>query len=90
MAGVCELGSVKKTVETDWFTLIVENPDTYYVLVFTDSPLLTLKTKTKIVHPREFEEHQVNGVPLAKLVEEKLEFLNLRSRNLAPSPARAA
>ena len=77
MLGGYDLGSVERADGTVWFTLVFESPTSYCVFKYDDSPALFLKERTEIIHPDEFDRHEVNGVPLSKLVEEKLKALTL-------------
>ena len=58
---------------TVWFTLVLEEPVRYHVESYTDSRNAYLKERTKYIAPSEFGQYQVNGVPLIKLVENKLQ-----------------
>ena len=66
------LDSVSTKDGTLWFTLVIENPTNYFVELYNDSSQPFLTERTKIIKPIDFKNHQVNGVPLVKLVENTL------------------
>jgi hypothetical protein len=68
MAKKVHLDSVSKTNGTVWFTLIFENSKEFFVEERFDSDMPYLKNKVKAIPPAEFNQHTINGVPLAKLV----------------------
>jgi hypothetical protein len=77
MVGGYDLGSVERADGTVWYTLVFESPTSCCVFRYDDSPALFLKERTEIIHMDDFDKHEVNGIPLSKLVEEKLKALTL-------------
>ena len=64
-----------------WFTLVLEDSMTFFVEQFNDSILSFLTGRVKKIFPADFNDHLVNGVPLAKLVDAKLkEIENAQER----------
>ena len=73
MAERFHLDSVSTASGTIWFTLVIDNPLTYYVELYNDSRNAFIKDRTKRILPADLSKHWVNGVPLISLVENKLE-----------------
>lgn len=67
---------------TIWYTLVFENPTTYFVERFNDSVLSFLTGRVKKIRPSEFNGQTVNGVRLAELVETKLKEIDNASCRL--------
>jgi hypothetical protein len=73
MAQRFHLDLVNTTDGTIWFTLVVDDPVGYFVEEYNDSPNVFIKGRTKLITPCDLAKHEVNGVSLIKLVENKLQ-----------------
>jgi hypothetical protein len=87
------LDSVEGPKGTHWFTLIIRSKGHYFVERYDDSCLSSLKERLKHIQPEDFVNHKVNGVSLAKLVDEKFREIKLPGApdkltgNLPPPPS---
>ena len=75
MAKKVHLDSVAKPNGTVWFTLVFENPASFFVEERFDSNRPFSNNKIKEIKPGEFSGHVVNGVSLSKLVNFQLNEL---------------
>jgi len=66
------LDSVKDREGTIWFTLVMEDPTNYFVEQYNDSQFGTAQQRTMCISRDKLKNHNVNGIPLITLVENKL------------------
>jgi len=76
---------------TVWYTLILNDPVSFYVEVYNDSTNAFIKDRSKRILPVELHKHWVNDMPLISMVEQKLEEMaeashlkSLRDRKATP------
>jgi len=71
MAKKIHLDAIIKPEGTTWFTLIFENNKSF-IEERLDSNMPNVKNAIKTILPSDFGKHIVNGIPLNKLVADRL------------------
>lgn len=72
MAKRHHLKSVETADGTIWLTLVCEDPLNFFIEQYNDAKISFLKERLKIIRSNELGRHEINGVPLVKLVEREL------------------
>jgi len=70
------LAEVNKSDGTLWFTLVFEDYTNLFVERYNDSDRALLTTRIQNIPIKRFDRFKINGVPLKKLVAEKLEEIH--------------
>ena len=73
MAHRYPLAEVNKPDGTLWFTLVFEDYANLFVERYNDSDRALITARIQNVPVKKFDRYKVNGVPLKRLVAEKLE-----------------
>lgn len=69
------LGSVSRNEGTLWFTLVMENTKDFYVELYNDTCQPFVKERLKTFRIADFDQYEINGVALKKLVADKMQEL---------------
>jgi len=76
MAHRYPLAEVNKSDGTLWFTLVFEDYANFFVERYNDSDRALVADRIKNIPVKKFDRYKVNGVPLKRLVAEKLEEIH--------------
>jgi len=76
MANRYPLAEVSRPTGTLWFTLVFEDYANLFVERYNDSNRSLLADKIQNIPIKKFDKYTVNGVPLKRLVAEKLEEIH--------------
>jgi len=81
------LGKVQGPCGTIWFSLVLEGPDSHVVLRYNDTPHPLVKDRVLIIRPPEYDNYEINGVPLSRLVAERMTALKAVIEKMRHRPA---
>jgi len=82
MAHRYPLAEVNKPDGTVWYTLIFEDYANLFVERYNDSDRAFITDRIQNIPVKKFDKYKVNGIPLKRLVAEKLEEIHAEEMEL--------